>query len=419
MPAPPPGWALALVGVPAHRADPNMPKPSLLDRLHNRVFQSLIGRSLVYNTCWEDPAVDRDILRLDAESDVLVITSAGCNALDYLLAGARSVTAVDINPRQNALLELKVAAIRSLSEEQVFALFGRGYLAEIDTVFHRTLAKELSPVARTYWAQRLHWFKSRRGSFYFHGLSGYVAYSLRRYMRFRPSLKAAIDRLFEAQSIAEQRRIYDEQIKHRLWTPFLNRLISSQWLMNLLGVPSSQRQLVEQAEGGQAASFVRQAIEHVVLNLPLHDNYFWQVYWRGHYTANCCPEYLRPENIRRLREALPNRLHIETASVTDLLQSSSRRYSHFVLLDHMDWMSSHAPDALAEEWQAIFSRAQKHARILLRSAEVEPRFLNAPLLTDQPKTLAQRLLFCREPIAHWQDRDRVHTYSGLVVANAA
>ena len=45
---------------------------------------------------------------------VLVITSAGCNALDYALAGPERVIAVDINPRQNALLELKLAGIRNL-----------------------------------------------------------------------------------------------------------------------------------------------------------------------------------------------------------------------------------------------------------------------------------------------------------------
>lgn len=396
-----------------------MPKPALLDRLHNRVFQSLIGHSLVYNTCWEDPAIDRDILALDADSDVLVITSAGCNALDYLLAGARSVTAVDINPRQNALLELKVAAIRSLSEAQVFALFGRGYLADIEQVFHDHLSAQLSAFAQAFWATRLGWFKSRRGSFYFHGLSGYVAYSIRRYMRLRPSLKAAIDRLFAAESVEAQRQIYREQIEHRLWTPLLRRLLSSQWLMNLLGVPSSQRRLVEQEEGGDTANFVRSAIEHVVLELPLRDNYFWQLYWRGHYAPECCPEYLRADNIRRLREGLLDRLRIRTASVTGVLQSSPQQFSHFVLLDHMDWMSSHAPEALAEEWQAIFSRARKQARILLRSAESEPRFLSSRMLAEQPEVLAQRLHFRRDRIAHWQAQDRVHTYSGLVVADAA
>ena len=64
---------------------------------------------LVYNQCWEDPAVDHEALRRRPDDRVLVITSAGCNALDYALSGA-SVLAVDVNSRQNHLLELKRAA---------------------------------------------------------------------------------------------------------------------------------------------------------------------------------------------------------------------------------------------------------------------------------------------------------------------
>jgi hypothetical protein len=55
-----------------------------------------------------------------------VITSAGCNVLDYAIAGPREIVAVDANPQQNALLELKVAAIRALDFDEFFALFGAG-----------------------------------------------------------------------------------------------------------------------------------------------------------------------------------------------------------------------------------------------------------------------------------------------------
>jgi S-adenosylmethionine-diacylglycerol 3-amino-3-carboxypropyl transferase len=43
------------------------------------------------------------------QDNLLVITSAGCNVLDYTLTGPRRILAVDANPRQNALLELKFA----------------------------------------------------------------------------------------------------------------------------------------------------------------------------------------------------------------------------------------------------------------------------------------------------------------------
>jgi len=90
------------------------------------VFNAIHGGQLVYNACWEDPRLDREALRLGPDDTVVVITSAGCNALDYALDGPRRIHAVDLNPRQNALLELKQAGIRALDFETFFQMFGRG-----------------------------------------------------------------------------------------------------------------------------------------------------------------------------------------------------------------------------------------------------------------------------------------------------
>ena len=101
---------------------------SLSEWAGGQVFKLVHGHNLVYNTCWEDPRLDRQALKLAADDTVLVITSAGCNALDYALAGPKQVVAVDMNPRQNALLDLKLAGIRHLDYEDFFAMFGEGRL---------------------------------------------------------------------------------------------------------------------------------------------------------------------------------------------------------------------------------------------------------------------------------------------------
>lgn len=59
----------------------------LRDRLDQNVFNAHYARSLVYNICWEDSAVHRRALHLGADDSVMVIPSAGCNALDYALDG--------------------------------------------------------------------------------------------------------------------------------------------------------------------------------------------------------------------------------------------------------------------------------------------------------------------------------------------
>ena len=84
---------------------------SLNDWFDRRLFELVHRHNLVYNTCWEDPRLDRVALDLGPDDTLLVVTSAGCNVLDYALTGPRRIHAVDMNPRQNALLELKLAAI--------------------------------------------------------------------------------------------------------------------------------------------------------------------------------------------------------------------------------------------------------------------------------------------------------------------
>ena len=96
------------------------------DWISNRIFKFVHGRNLVYNTCWEDPRLDREAMNLGPDDRVMVITSAGCNALDYALDSPAQVYAVDMNPRQNALLELKMAGIRNLEFVDFQQMFGQG-----------------------------------------------------------------------------------------------------------------------------------------------------------------------------------------------------------------------------------------------------------------------------------------------------
>jgi len=64
--------------------------------LQERLFTFIHGNRLIYNACWEDPRLDRELLGLEPESTVVAITSAGCNVLDYLLDGPGVIHVVDV-----------------------------------------------------------------------------------------------------------------------------------------------------------------------------------------------------------------------------------------------------------------------------------------------------------------------------------
>ncbi|OYY92882.1 MAG: S-adenosylmethionine--diacylglycerol 3-amino-3-carboxypropyl transferase [Hydrogenophilales bacterium 28-61-23] len=390
---------------------------TLRDRLDQNVFNALYARSLVYNTCWEDPAVDRQALNLGPDDTVMVISSAGCNALDYALDGPARIHAVDANPRQNALLELKIAAIRRLEFEDFFAIFGDGYHPRFEEIYRSTLRGELSDFARDWWDKHGNWFTSPLGSFYYHGLSGLVARGFRAYFRMRPKLASDAQDLFAATDLATQRRIYDERIAPALWTPAMKWVLGRQLTMSLLGVPHPQRRLVQDQHQDGIAGFIREALEYVFKQLSIADNYFWRVYLNGRYTPNCCPEYLKPDNFQALKNGLVDRIKTHSCTVTEFLHDTNKPISRFVLLDHMDWMSSYYPAALVEEWNAILGRARAGARILLRSAHADPAFLNWVHVGHERRRLDETLTFDHALAARLHVEDRVHTYAGFKIAN--
>jgi len=393
------------------------PALTLGDHIDQNVFNALYARSLVYNTCWEDPAVDRRALKLGPDDHVLVIASAGCNALDYALDSPRRIHAVDANPRQTALLDLKLAAIRHLEFDDFFAVFGDGYHPRFADLYHARLRADLGDFSRHWWDRRQHWFTSRLGSFYYHGLAGWVARGFRAYFRLRPELWRHVQDLFAAGDLDSQRRIYDRHIAPALWTPMMNWALSRQFTLSLLGVPHPQRRLIQAQHADGVAGFIREAIEYVFRELPVADNYFWRVYVFGRYTPACCPEYLKPDNFRRLKAGLADRVSPRTRTVTEFLREHETPLSRFVLLDHMDWMSSYHPGALVEEWNAILERARAGARILLRSAHADPAFLDWVRVRSDRAPLKEVLRFDGDLAARLHVDDRVHTYAGFKIAD--
>jgi S-adenosylmethionine-diacylglycerol 3-amino-3-carboxypropyl transferase len=393
---------------------------SAKNKLRSRIFKAVHKRNLVYNTCWEDPALDRAALNFQPNDRVMVITSAGCNALDYLLAGGSEVNAIDVNPIQNALLELKRAALLALNYKEFFALFGQGGSPQARQMYHDALRFHLSPMARSYWDRRITFFLGRgwRRSFYYRGTSGFLAKLVLVNAQILQRLREPMEALLEARSIEEQQAIYEARIRPQFWTPWLRWFLSRSVTLSLLGVPWPQRnQIIQQYPGG-VARFIQDAVEAVITQLPFADNYFWRVYFQGFYTQTCCPEYLKPGNFERLRGLLPC-LKIHTATVTDFLRQTEQGISKFVLLDHMDWMSWHNPRGLVEEWNAILSKARPGARLIFRSAGLRVTYLDHLLVQHRHRTQPLGSLLRRHPRleAELHARDRVHTYGSFHIVD--
>jgi S-adenosylmethionine-diacylglycerol 3-amino-3-carboxypropyl transferase len=385
---------------------------SFVSAAHDMLFRSIHDSQLIYNCTWEDPLVDRALLRLDAQSKVVMITSAGCNALDYLLESPAEIHCVDMNHRQNALLHLKQALISKGKFQDLFACFGNGrtnhykaiYLGVRDSLPERSIK---------FWDKNIQMFDpySRRESFYYHGAAGYAAWMLHRAMvGNRPEVEAKLFRLLNSENCDEQKTLYKE-IEPLVWTSLARWIVQKPALMALLGVPRSQLDLIQNGYPGGLLAYVMDKLRHTLTEVPTKTNYFWRVYLTGSYTSGCSPRYLKRVHQQLLMQNM-NRIHTYDCTVSAFLQQNPGAYSHFVLLDHQDWLAQHDTTALREEWELIFANAAPGAVVLMRSAADSVDFI--------PEDIRARLQFMPENYLRTVHLvDRVGTYGSVHCATIA
>ena len=384
------------------------------------VFDMITKNYLIYNSCWEDPAIDRAALDIRRHDTLLTIASAGCNTLDYLLDEPKKIYAVDQNKQQIALLDLKITAIKNIEFEDFFKIFGLGRHDNFYSIYHTSLRPHLRPYSAKYWDKHLDVFTSakiqNKTGLYFHGLSGKFARLFHLYLKFRPRLKAAIEQLMAAKSLGDQKKVYSEYVSPLLWKRHLFWLLSNQMILNLLGVPKSQSAEMTNESPNDVSRFIKDSIDFVFQNIYLKENYFWFLYLVGSYSKDCCPEYLKKHNFANLKSNLIDRVTIYDASLTDFLEKFDGKISKFILLDHMDWMSYKAKSKLEYQWQLILKRSTNNSRLIFRSADKWPEYLDEILIDENGNRLMEVLKF--EPdLSHELSRfDRVHTYAGFHIA---
>jgi S-adenosylmethionine-diacylglycerol 3-amino-3-carboxypropyl transferase len=290
-------------------------------------------------------------------------------------------------------------------------------------VYESELRCDLPPPARAYWDRHIDFFSGRgwRRSFYFRGTSGTFARLVNGYLDGIAGVRDQVEAILGAASIDEQRSIYERSLRDEVWTRWVRWAVGRDMTLSLLGVPRPQRQQVERDYAGGIARFIEDCVEAVFVRLPLRDNYFWRVYLTGEYTPECCPEYLKPANFERLQGGLCDRISTHTGSVTDFLRSSRPAITRFVLLDHMDWLSSAGGGLHEEEWQAIVDQAAPRARIIWRSGGLRADFIDRVeiRIAGKSRRVREILNYDRTLAEQLHPLDRVHTYGSFWIANLA
>jgi len=311
---------------------------------------------ICYSACNEDTYSELLALRLRPGSRVLCITGGGGRVLNLLLDRPAEIWAVDVNPCQGALLELKIAAMRAMSH-QAYLHFMGVHPSPTRRADYDALRPAMSPAARGYFDAHPDMIE---GGVLFRG-------NLERYLQWTARLTQLVRgrwvrRLFSFEDIAAQRRFVEgwnrpfwRFVAHTLCRRGILDLFSRDpgfWRFVPPDVPLHQR--------------ICDSIYRYLFNHLARESHLLQLVFFGRYTYEpAMPPYLKAGCYERIQAALATtEIRVLTGQIADVLRTASdASVDAFSITDVSSYLSEHAFHDLMDE---ILRTARPGARLCSR-----------------------------------------------------
>lgn len=296
-----------------------------------------------YSACNEDSASEVEVLQPGPAKRLVCISAGGGRVLNLLEEGAEEIWAVDVNPPQLHLLELKVASIRSLEHAAYLEFLGvRTSLRRLD--IYESLRPQLSPAAQSYFDTRPDLVL--RGALYQGSLERFLARYVARIMQF--FCGRWIARLFDCRSLTEQSRLLPRYntplfrlVGHTLCRKGFFQLFSHDpgfWRF----VPPEIR-LHE-----RIFALLHRYLEH---HLARENHLLWLVFHGRYGDERVMPQYLLPEPFARIKAALGKvRLRAVHGELGRVLEDApAEHFDGYSLSDISSYLTQEAFTATIEQ----------------------------------------------------------------------
>ena len=245
---------------------------------------------------WEDIKLLYRGLEITSDDNILSITSAGCNVLGLLLKEPQTITALDVNPAQSALLEIKIAAIKNLSYLEFIRFLGFRSAKDRLLLYHK-LRKDLSDQAMRFWDAQTK--NIGQGICHCGRLEKYFLEFQKKYLSKIHSLNTIL-KLLQFKNIENQEAFFKQTWGTKEFVKVFT-MYFSQENMAMYGRDPSQFRYVTLNAGDQFIKKFRQ----ICTTIPLLGNFYMEFFltsqFRNLYQIH---PYLMKKNYFRLRSLL-------------------------------------------------------------------------------------------------------------------
>jgi S-adenosylmethionine-diacylglycerol 3-amino-3-carboxypropyl transferase len=293
-----------------------------IDETYRDAIVDFTTAGIVWSTTWEDDAVVDTALELSAGDELLMVAGAGCNLFSALLNQPARVVAVDINPAQIALVELKLAAIRALDHAAFLAFMGVTPSADRVQVYQQ-LRSSLPAAAQAFWDT--HHDDLNRGLLH----AGRVEQMFAEFPAVWAQIQApeVIERLFTfGDDIAAQATYFEDQIA----TPALRDAVGRHF-----GLAQRRRArlvipVMARCFGGREDAFDEMwwgMLRRACTVFPLAKNPYIQLMLTGSYRSLAeAPAYLHADRYPVLK-AVIDRVECVTAPIEEVVRDRARSFT--------------------------------------------------------------------------------------------
>ncbi|OQA19638.1 MAG: hypothetical protein BWY64_00743 [bacterium ADurb.Bin363] len=359
-------------------------KPKIIRKVENLIEKysaKLVFKGLVFNQVWEDPEVDKKGWNINRDDIIVTITSAGCNVLNYLIEAPKLIYALDINPIQNFLLELKISAIKNLDYEAFWEFFGEAKSYNNRCIYYNYLREHISPEARRFWDKQIKFFEK---GFYRCGHLGLALRLIKTYAKIMAGGERVMHALMEADN---QKEYYLSNVKPRVFNPIGKYIASNPLQLSCMGIHKHQIDLVKKFNCIDYSSYVEHIMDSLLGDLPVEDNYFLHMIVMGKYLSrDVAPGYLREKNFNFLKKNI-NKVVIKNTSQQMFLSTRPKNsVTKFNLLDSVDWMKR---NEFIELFKQIYRTGTKGSVVIFRSGLynfILPREIRHLFIYDKEKS---------------------------------
>jgi S-adenosylmethionine-diacylglycerol 3-amino-3-carboxypropyl transferase len=360
-----------------------------------RLLKSKVFSDILYAQCWEDPEIDRQAFNIKPDDVIFSITSGGCNVLTFLLDNPGKIVALDLNPCQNYLLDLKMAAFRTLPYSSLLKFFGVT-ASEQRLNMYNDIRLALQKDSREYWDQQTDKIRkgiihSGRYEVYMHMLSKWFCILMG---------KSLFWELFETEDQSKREFLYKEKWNNHRWRFFTGFFLSRLW-MTILFDKAFFAQLEKSFSFGK---HFRLIIKKAITELPVRENSFLAyILFGNYYSIRYLPPYLRRENYEIIRQRL-DRVQLITGNCENYFTSLPRGYfSKFNFTNIFEWMSLKAFENMLKETV----RVARNGSIITYRNLLVPR--------SRPESLAKWIKPKREIAERLHRKDLSFIYRAYIV----